>query len=463
MNVRGRGCWRERDGRLCYHDGQYTVGDSDSRRTYLKKIRVDIGIGDDPIPAHVAESIRETAFKISFETPADALRCLAWSVLAPFAGGLDWRPSLLITGPSGSGKSTVANQIIRKLAHCLFLNGSESTVAGTRALVGKDSCGIVYDETEADTQKKKLNRDELFSLMRASVSDDAPDTVKGTKEGGYVSYKMQNMFAFIAIDPTVDNVADENRIFRINMVKPTNGDTWRALESELAGLLSDANCRAIRSLTWRSLPLILALARRIAGDLGFRNARGYRTNYADALLAAAYMVVWKGAADPSQEQLAEFYQKFYAHTPPEPVRDDAEELVNLILDQVVEVMHDNGREKLSVAEALNRIHFREYDTGDSARMLTPRDIKDLERAIGQMGIRVIDHDNVAIDNCHNRIRDIIQHGRGYAKIFRRHHGWIEAQRMVAFEGRGRRCTVIAGLIGQERDAKFDEQVGVLAL
>jgi hypothetical protein len=137
--------------------------------------------------------------------------------------------------------------------------------------------------------------------------------------------------------------------------------------------------------------------------------------------------------------------------------------VNLILDQIVEVMHENSREKLSVAEALNRIHFREYDTGDGPRVMTRARDQGHRARHWSMGIRVIDHDNVAIDNCHNRIRDIIQHGRGYAKIFRRHHGWVEGQRMVAFEGRGRRCTIIAGLIGQERDAKFDEQVGVLAL
>jgi hypothetical protein len=52
---------------------------------------------------------------------------------------------------------------------------------------------------------------------------------------------MQNMFAFIAIDPTVDNVADENRIFRINMVKPTNGETCATSKQNSAGLLSDEN------------------------------------------------------------------------------------------------------------------------------------------------------------------------------------------------------------------------------
>ena len=236
---------------------------------------------------------------------------MSWSVLAPFCGALPFRPAILLTGPSGSGKTTVATLMINKLADALWLNGSETTVAGIRGRVKKDSRPIVFDETEGDTEKKKINREELLSLMRANTSDDTPDTSKGTKDGGYVSYKMASIFGFVGIDPTIEREADENRIFRINMVNSKTQEDWRQLDKDIHKLLTDKNCRAIRSLVWTKLKTIFTLSENLVDPVRDKTGRDFRSSLADSLLLATFFVIWNGVDEPSENQIDETLNKYY--------------------------------------------------------------------------------------------------------------------------------------------------------
>jgi hypothetical protein len=247
--IRGRGAWKDEDS-ISYFDGKNLSGEYDIKKMYIRLPRQDIGINKIQIEKVFMSNLKEVIFRLNFETKTDAVRCMSWSVLAPFAGALPFRPAILLTGKSGSGKSTIARMIIKKIGMCLWLNGSDSTSAFVRQKVGIDSRSVILDETEAKTEKQKQNRNELFLLMRSSVSDDSPDTGKGGKDGIPISYKMRNMFCFAAIDPTIEDVADENRIFRINILAKSNGEDWQQSEKELKKILTESNCDSIRALTW---------------------------------------------------------------------------------------------------------------------------------------------------------------------------------------------------------------------
>lgn len=452
-SIRGRGAWHDGE-KISYHDGVKTYGEWDEKKIYLRSTRQNIGIEDEPIKKELALKIKDVIFRLSFETPADAVRCMGWSVLAPFAGALKYRPAMLLTGGSGTGKSTVANIIIKPLSNCLWLNGSESTVAGVRGKVQRDSVSIVFEETEKDTDKKKMNREELFSLMRVNVTDDAPDTIKGTKEGGYNSFKMQNMFGFIAIDPTIDSIADENRIFRINMTTPQNVGEWKKLETELSGLLNEKNCRSIRALTWNKLKIIFALADRIVDLIRTKTNRDFRSSYSDALLAGAFMVIWTGVDNPSDDQIDKMLDKYYSFQPPESHRDESSEIIDRLMDEVIEIIHDKTREKITVLEGLTRV-FRGMNTDDE--FYSPDQLKNYRQHLARIGIRLYEGDKIAIANNHHMIKKIINHGEGYAKIFKRHPGWIE-RKLVSFSGdKNRQATIISGIIVKQDDEKSDDE------
>lgn len=458
-NIRGRGAWRDGE-KISYHDGINTYGETNDKKIYLRLPKKDIGINEEKIDDEIIKNIKDEIFKMSFETKTDAIRCLGWSVLAPFAGALKFRPAILLTGSSGTGKTTVANLCIRRLAMCEWFNGSESTVAGVRGKIKYDSCGIMFEETEADTLKKRTNRDELFSLMRVNVSDDAPDTVKGTKDGGFNSFKMQNMFGFIAIDPTVESVADENRIFRINMIKPSNQNEWKKIENNLINLLNEKNCRSIRALTWKKLKEILKLSDYITDFIRKKTGKDYRSSYADAMLVSSFIKIWSRVDDPTDEQIINLLNKYYEFQQPEDTRDESEEIIDRIMDETIEVLHKNDREKITILECLQRINTEK--NGDIC--LTDGEINDYKLCAARNGLRIIDCGNIAISNNHHIIKKIIGVSNGYSKIFRRHPGIIESQKLVHFYdgGKPKRCTVISGIIEENiKKMTEDEKLGGL--
>jgi adenosyl cobinamide kinase/adenosyl cobinamide phosphate guanylyltransferase len=459
--VRGRGAWR--DGELIsYHDGVNTYGEHAPGVTYIRLSHKDIGINDEPATSDTVKQIRDTVFRLSFETPADAVRCLGWATLAPFAGALKFRPAMLLTGPSGSGKSTVANQLMRKLSNCEWMDGSGTTVAGVRGKIQRDSCAVIFEETERDTEKKKINRNELFSLMRVNVTDDAPDTVKGTKDGGFHSFKMQNMFGFIAIDPTVDSIADENRVFRINMVPPQNQGEWKQIESALSALLTDTNCRALRALTWRKLKTIFALSDRIVDAIREKTGRDYRSSYSDAMLASAFMVVWSSTDSPTDAQIESMLNKYYAFQPAEEHRDEAAEVVDRLLDEVIEVMHENSREKLTIMECLTRAVMRVYDADGQRIEVGPPRAAAYKQHVARYGLKIVDGDGLAIVNKHHQIQRITGLGDGYQRLLKRHRAWAEGSRQVMFpDGKNRRCTVLRGILADKIVLTDDERLEAL--
>ena len=253
----GRGAWRRADGELCYHDGIDTYGHKDPDKIYLRKMKKDIGITGALADVGTCQEIVRIALAMTFETKLDAVRCLAWSCLAPFAGALPWRPAILLTGSSESGKTTIINNIITAIGCPEFFNGAETTPAYLRAKMCNDSGGVVFDETEGG-EKAQKNRQELFLVMRQSTSDDAPKVGKSNKDQGVVEYNMKNMFLFSSIHAGIDDEADEKRILRVNLRKTKkHEEEWDELESRIDKYITEENCRAIRALTWNKLSDII--------------------------------------------------------------------------------------------------------------------------------------------------------------------------------------------------------------
>lgn len=439
-NLRGRGAWSEPDGRICYHDGAETVGEYDQKRMFIRKRRKDIGLNDSPAPVDLCQKIGIAAMKMSFEAKEDAIRCLSWSILAPFSGALPLRPSCLLTGDSGTGKTTIMNTIVKPLSGSDAFVGATTTPAFVRSEMKHDSCGVIFDETEGKTQEAIKNRMDLFQLMRQSFTADSPKTGKGRADGGNVKYDMSNMFLFIAVDPTTREAADEKRIFRINLVKPRTKFTgWVDVERELTELLTPENCRAIRALTWQKLPEIISEAKRITPIIQEIKHKDNRSSYAEALLYAAYFLIWKGWATVDEADARAILSDVITHDDEEP--NETVEMLSRILDEIVHL--PDQKKNITIREML--IFTAANDDNRDIGVDSAYTLREYRESCERIGVRIIDGANIAIANTSHMIEKILG-VKGHNKQLSRHPGCIERSRVVRFAGASKRAIIIAGVL-----------------
>jgi hypothetical protein len=442
-SVRGRGAWKESDGTRCYHNGVETIGKPSPQRLYLRKTKKDIGLSSAPADKELAKNVSSAISAMSFETPLDCIRLLGWTLIAPFAGALPWRPSILITGESQSGKSTIIEQVVKPLVLPEIFSGGGTTEAGVRQTIDNDATAIVIEEAEADTQKKRKNREDLFSLMRQSTSDDAPRVAKGTVTGKSLKYKMRSMFLFAAISPDIEHSADDNRIFRVNMIVAKND--WAPIRNELRRLVTVDNCKRIRSLTWKKLDEIIRKSEEIAPIIQDMTNKNIRYCYAEAMLQSAYWHIWKGREDIPERELESTFRVLMTMADKEESRDEPDEMLSRILDERV-LIESPMRESITVREILIGIKNREFRDGEDFTLLDSRNISYLKNIVNRHGVTLTDADNVAIANNHHEIMKILERGRGYHRQLWRHEKLVEKSAVVKMAGKSRRCVVLKDVL-----------------
>ena len=459
--LKGRGAWRTGE-KICYNDGCKLWGEPDENNIYMKLERRDIGLDREPLEPEKVARIRDILFDLSFESKTDAVRTMGWSAIAPFSGALTYRPTLLLTGESGHGKTKVQTMFIKPLTKCNHYDMGTTSSAGVRRQIGKDSAVGFFDESGKDTGNKQINISEILAFIRSNYSDDSPDSVKANiNSDGYVSYKMSSMFGLATTDPSVENVQDENRILRVNFVKPKHSnEEWNAIEKELGELLSEENCHRIRALTWSRLHIIMDLAKKITQLARNRTNRDIRSSHADMLLASAYMVVWCNTPEPTEEQINDMLDKYYQYQPMEENRSESEEYVDRIMQEIIEVIHENAREKITIQECLQRSYDRHYKNDDGqVEEVSPKKASEYNRYLAMYGIKLIHPACVHIANNHHMIQKIINMGAGYGKLFTRHKGAVKYDKPVTYFGKSHRGTLITGLIvKQEKDKTDDEKL-----
>jgi hypothetical protein len=452
--LKGRGAWRSGD-KICYNDGCKLWGEPDENNIYMKLERREVGLDREPLEPEKVARIRDILFDLSFESKTDAVRTMGWSAIAPFSGALTYRPTLLLTGESGHGKTKVQTMFIKPLTKCNHYDMGTTSSAGVRRQIGKDSAVGFFDESGKDTGNKQINISEILAFIRSNYSDDSPDSVKANiNSDGYVSYKMSSMFGLATTDPTIENVQDENRILRVHFVKPKHSnEEWNAIEKELGELLSEENCHRIRALTWSRLHIIMNLAKKITQLARNRTNRDIRSSHADMLLASAYMVVWCNTPEPTEEQINDMLDKYYQYQPMEENRSESEEYVDRIMQEIIEVIHENAREKITIQECLQRSYDRHYKNDDGqVEEVSPKKASEYNRYLAMYGIKLIHPACVHIANNHHMIQKITGLGAGYGKLFTRHKGAVKYDKPVTYFGKSHRGTLITGLIvKQEKD------------
>jgi len=248
---------------------------------------------------------------------------------------------------------------------------------------------------------------------------------------------------------------------RVHFIKPTHtAEQWEAIEARLITLMSKENCDSIRALTWSRLKIIIKLAKRIVQIARNKTNRDYRSSYSDMLLAASYMVIWCDTPEPTQEQIENMLDKYYSAQPIEENRDEVAEIVDRLLDEIIEIIHGQRREKLSILQTMNRVHFGYSKHDDEKDWVTPEEKKLYQRTLAQYGCKVMDGGNIALAVNHHMISKIIGHSTGYSKLLKRHKGFVGSG-LKSFSGdKNRHAIVIGGLlvdtdIGEKNDETLE--------
>ncbi len=432
--MRGRGAWREPDGRICYHNGKKVEGDFSEDRIYLRRTIKDIGLKTPKAGAAARESVFNAAVDLTFTSFADCIRTLSWSILAPFAGALPWRPAGLMTAATGTGKTTIVNSIIKPLAMPIICSGGESTSAGIRQRIGVDSCAVVVEEAEADTQKKRQNRDETFSLMRQSTSDDSPDVLKGTIDGRGMRFTLRSMFFFVSISPEIDSEADESRIFRVNLSKAGySREKWLEKDRFLKSSITPEICASIRAYTWENIREIIALSERVAERVQVVSGIDNRAALSESLIVAAFIVVFRNELNPSTESIDIFVKDYFASSPVEAPRDGAVELLETYLDHIVR----DGQNSYTLKDVLEIARTGYLDGAEFSSQSRFR------RMAGMYGIGLTKDGDYAIAMNHPETMKILDVGKGYHFKFRRHPAMINKSFAVNLGGNTiKNCVII---------------------
>jgi len=187
-------------------------------------------------------------------------------------------------------------------------------------------------------------------MMRASSSDDSPEGVKSNAEQQVVKYSMKNMFLFVSITPSIAEIADDNRIFKVNFEKKkqseeeTDKRKWETIERELIALLNRQNCRRIRAYVWKNFEKIVEDTHLIIDVMKYDFHKSSRTADGESILISKYLNVFKDF-EMNRENVKKFLEKYYQAVGKDEDRNETDELIKKIFDQVIDVQVLKERKK----------------------------------------------------------------------------------------------------------------------
>lgn len=218
--VRGRGAWKDGQGRLLYHfgDGLFHGG----KVRGVDEVDGKWYVAAKPIPRPWSEPVDDEA------NPAPelvrAFRTFNWArpaidpVLALgllgemlITAALEWRAHGYVDGPSGSGKSTLLG-LFRDILGPIVVFTTDTTAAGIYQQMQYEGRPVILDEVEADNPRSI----DLVKLARTS-SDEEGQMSRGGADHKSVQFELRSAILMAGINRPVMAPQDLNRFLLLTL------------------------------------------------------------------------------------------------------------------------------------------------------------------------------------------------------------------------------------------------------
>lgn len=228
--VRGRGAWRDDDGRLIFHAGdavwiagQWRPPGQHGRFIYPGRPKIGrpmrnlVREGEGSPGWTLMEGLKSWNWD---RAELDPKLALGWIMTAMVGGALDQRPVIYVTGGEGAGKSTL-QKLFRLLMNGALLATSNTTQAGIYQKVKQDSVAVMVDEMEAKEDTRTT--DKILELARVAYSGDKMQ--RGGKDGVGQEFSVNSSFMMSSIAVPAIDAQDASRMAILMLRERVSRDT----------------------------------------------------------------------------------------------------------------------------------------------------------------------------------------------------------------------------------------------
>ena len=303
--IRGRGAWLD-NGRPILHMGDHLiVGDDRSplrlagSRHIYEAARPFSQIGQvAPLSTREAHKLVEICKSLRWERGISGLLLAGFIVIAPICGGLNWRPSIWITGAKGSGKSWAEEHILSPAIGRIALRVlSNTTEPAIRRTLGSDARPVLFDEAEQEDAASVARMQAVLGLVRQSASEGGGEILKASSGDGVARFRVRSCFGFSSINVGIMHGADESRITVLGFRPPemltaedriASDQQFAKLSKTVAETITPEFSAALLARSVRLLPIIRKNAETFARAVSIHLGTRRLGDQLGTLLAGAY-------------------------------------------------------------------------------------------------------------------------------------------------------------------------------
>lgn len=293
--IRGRGAWYD-EGRIAIHLGDKVIVDGHpySPHQTPSKFIYEAGLTmradlENPLSNKDAQKFFQLCEILPWTKSIHSRLLAGWCVLAHIGGAMSWRPHLWVIGAKGSGKTHVMSKIVRPLLgdNCVFVQ-SDSTGAGIRQILERDSLPVLFDEAEGEDQYATQRLQTILGLVRQSSSDTGGVIAKGTPSGKSQSFSVRSCFAFSSINASIIQQSDKSRVTVLELTPDNYKIGLEELERMEHELLTEDYIKRFYARALSLADVIRKNAHTFARAVGAEFGEQRAGDQLGALLAGAY-------------------------------------------------------------------------------------------------------------------------------------------------------------------------------